>query len=27
VRELVARTGVREVHARQVRGIRRALSS
>ena len=27
VRELVARTEVREVHARQVRGIRRALSS
>jgi copper homeostasis protein len=27
VRELIARTGVREVHARQVRGIRRALSS
>jgi copper homeostasis protein len=26
VRELVARTGVREVHARQVRGISRALT-
>ena len=26
VRELVGRTGVREVHARQVRGIRRALT-